>query len=79
MSQDTTPAIAANIAALSETLKAATARADEAAQAIATGKRNEAIGWIADLDREIELARALRLLLGRWLARLLSNRLEGDR
>lgn len=59
MSQDASPAIAANIAALSEMLKAAAARADEAAQAIATGKRNEAIGWIADLDGEIGLARAL--------------------
>jgi hypothetical protein len=59
MSQDTSPAIAANIVALSETLKVAAAKADEAAQAIAAGKRNEAIGWIADLDREIELARAL--------------------
>jgi len=34
MSQDASPAIAANIAALSETLKAAAARADEAAQGL---------------------------------------------
>lgn len=31
----------------------------KAADAIAAGNRNGAIGWIADLDREIELARAL--------------------
>lgn len=59
MSKDVNPAIAANITALSEALKAAAAKADEAALAIAKGGRNEAIGWIADLDRDIDLARAL--------------------
>lgn len=59
MSMEINPAIAANIAALSEALKAAAAKADAAAQAIAAGGRNEAIGWIVDLDRELDLARAL--------------------
>lgn len=59
MSKEINPAIAANIAALSEALKAAAAKADEAARVIAAGGRNEAIGWIADLDRELDLARAL--------------------
>ncbi|MBC7285477.1 hypothetical protein [Hoeflea sp.] len=59
MTNETNPAIAANIIALRDALKASADKATEAADAIAAGNRNGAIGWIADLDREIELARAL--------------------
>ncbi len=59
MTKEINPAITANIVALRDTLKAAAAKADEAAAAIEAGNRYGAVGSIAGLEREIDLARAL--------------------
>jgi len=52
-------AIAANLAAMSEMLAVAAARAAEAHQVMQAGEQNQAVGTVMGLDRELEDALAL--------------------
>ncbi|HVP51119.1 MAG TPA: hypothetical protein VMT05_03360 [Terriglobales bacterium] len=52
-------AIAANLAALQETLAVSMSRAAEAHEAMKAGEQNQAIGTVIGLDTELENALAL--------------------